>query len=92
MAIIRFGKRDPQKPDAGFGRAAQYLGLGTQLAAAVAGFGALGYWIDSRAGTSPLYTTILLFVGAFGGLYSFIKTVIRLGKETKEDEDRGDVS
>lgn len=96
MAFRLVGKKDKDRTkEAGsFGAVAQYLGLGTQLAAAVAGFGLLGYWIDSRAGTGTLYTTIFLFVGAFGGMYSFIKTVIRLGKETKEeqDEDRRGVS
>jgi len=89
MAAV-FGKRDSDEAAQGFRRAAQYLGLGSQLAGAVVGFGLLGYWIDVKAGTGSLWTTILLFAGAIGGMYSFLRSVIRLGKEQKKQSDTHD--
>jgi len=82
---IFFGGNKEEEEAGGFRKAAQYLSLGTQLAAAVVGFGLIGYWLDSTFGTGERYTTILLFLGAGGGLYSFIKTVIDLGKKEKDD-------
>ncbi len=61
------------------------LTLGTQLAAAVAGFGLAGYWIDRHFGTGSTWTTVMLFLGAIGGMYSFIRTVQRAGRERKND-------
>jgi F0F1-type ATP synthase assembly protein I len=86
---ILFGGKKDEEGAGSFRRAAEYLSLGGQLAAAVVGFGLIGYWLDSSFHTGELYTTILLFVGAIGGLYSFIKTVIALGKKDKEEDSAG---
>lgn len=61
----------PKKPSSSrdFGR---YAGLGLQFAVTLALFGALGYWLDSRFGSTPwlLVTGIL-----FGSVFAFIAIV-----------------
>ena len=57
-----------------------YLGLGFQLVAATVAFGALGYWLDGRFGTSPWMLVIGLVLGAAGGMISFIRTALKAGK------------
>jgi F0F1-type ATP synthase assembly protein I len=64
------------------------LSLGGQLAGAITGFGLVGYWIDGTYGTGSLWTTILLFLGAIGGMYSFIRTVMRAGRRQFKEHER----
>lgn len=65
--------------------AGPYLGLGTQLAITMVVMFFLGYWIDGKWETLPLFTIIFSFLGAFGGIYSFIKSVILLNEKKKKD-------
>lgn len=69
----------------GFRTGMQYAGMGMQLAAAVVGFGLIGYWLDSSFNTGERYTTIFLFLGAIGGLFNFIKTAMAIGKKPERD-------
>jgi len=55
---------------------APYLGLGGQLAMAMIGFGGLGYYLDTRFGTSPWLLLVGLLVGAAGGMIKLIRTAI----------------
>ena len=63
---------------------APYLGLGIQLAATIVICFFLGRWLDQVLNTAPWLMIIGAFVGAGGGLYSFLKTVIELGRKEKE--------
>lgn len=53
-----------------FGRSARamsdYLGIGLQIAASFAFFVFLGYWADSKLGTSPLLMLAGVLVGMVG--------------------------
>lgn len=54
-----------------------YLGLAlTVPAAAVVGF-AIGYELDRRAGTSPVFSILFLLLGFAAGLREVLKTVAR---------------
>jgi len=45
----------------------------------------LGKWLDQRLGTDPWLTLTGLAVGITGGLISFLRTVIALGKKSDEE-------
>lgn len=55
----------------------EYLGLGTQLAASVVIMVFIGVWLDKKFNTEPILTLVFSFVGVIGGLYNFIKAVIK---------------
>ena len=62
-----------------------YLTLGMQLAASLAAFAGIGWWIDSVNNSSPLWLGIMAGGGAVLSLTYFIMTTLRLSKleETK---------
>jgi ATP synthase protein I len=64
-----------------------YLGTGVQLAAIVVLMFFLGRWIDSQAGTDPVFTLIFAVFGIAAGLFNFIKTVLSLSK-TEDDKKK----
>lgn len=61
-----------------------YLTLGLQLALTVVVFFFLGRWLDGKFGTDPWLMLAGLALGVAGGLTSFLKKAVELGKE----EDR----
>ena len=62
-----------------FGRSARalsdYFGIGLQIAASFAFFVFLGYWADSRLGSSPLLLLVGVVVGMVGMGLVLMKTV-----------------
>ena len=89
------GRRPPteKSPSTGFAPLARtyqdvapYLGLGIQLAATIVVCFFIGRWLDQALNTAPWITIIGALIGAAGGLYGFLKTVIELGKKQKEKE------
>jgi F0F1-type ATP synthase assembly protein I len=52
-----------------------YFGLGLQIAASFAFFVFLGYWADSKLGTSPLFFLVGVLFGMVGMVLVLIKTV-----------------
>jgi F0F1-type ATP synthase assembly protein I len=54
-----------------------YLNLGMELFAAVAGFGIVGWYIDTKFGTAPVWMLVLLFLGAIGGMYNLIRAALK---------------
>jgi len=84
-AVVVAGKplreREDRKEGADWGRALReagpYLSIGTSLAATVlAGLG-LGYWVDGKLGTKPVFFLIGSGLGLFAALYQFFQTVNR---------------
>ncbi len=59
---------------------APFMGLGTELAASVAGMTLVGYFLDEHFGTSPWLLLSGAVVGLVGGFYNFFKTVQKLDK------------
>ncbi len=66
---------------------APYMGLGTELAASVAGMLLLGYFLDRQFNTSPWLLLIGAGAGFAGGFYNFIKQIQRLGKSDTKTRD-----
>jgi F0F1-type ATP synthase assembly protein I len=62
---------------------APYMTLGIQLAAAVVVFFLIGWWLDTRYGTSPTFRLIGLLIGSVGGMIKFLKSAIELGNKEK---------
>ena len=66
---------------------APYMGLGTELAASVAGMLLLGYFLDQHFNTSPWLLLVGAAVGLVGGFYNFFREVQRLGKSDTKTRD-----
>lgn len=62
---------------------------GFELAAAVGGFAALGWWIDRQRGSSPWGLLIGAGLGLVGGLYNLVKAALAAGRQAR-DEDRSE--
>lgn len=63
---------------------APYMGLGMQLAAAMVVFGALGWWLDERFGTTPWLLVVGIVLGATGGMIHLIRTAIGSSKRKSD--------
>ncbi|MCX6134667.1 MAG: AtpZ/AtpI family protein [Ignavibacteriales bacterium] len=78
------GPRKPEQPtDQTLREVAPYLTMGIQLAAAIVVFFLIGWWLDTRYETSPMFKLIGLGFGAIGGLIKFLKSAVELGKQEK---------
>ena len=68
-----------------FGRSARamsdYMGLGLQIAVSFVFFVLLGYWADSRLGTSPILLLAGVLVGMAGMVLLFMKVVRSANKK-----------
>ena len=60
-----------------------YLGLGLQLAVTVTVMVFIGIWLDNQFETKPILTVVFAFLGVFAGMYTFIKSVLKAGKDEK---------
>lgn len=67
--------------------AATYSHLGLTFAGAVALFFFIGYWLDGKWGTEPLFAIIGAFLGAVGGFINLIRVLNQLQK--REDGGQG---
>lgn len=65
---------------------ARFYGIGIELAAAVAGFTLLGYWIDRHFGTAPKGLLICVGLGLIGGMYNLIRSSLLASKEAAASE------
>ena len=60
---------------------ARLAGLGFELAAAVAGFVLVGYWIGNHYGKAELGIVIGAVLGLIGGMYNLIRATIAASGE-----------
>lgn len=82
------GERDQSSSSGGY----RFLGLGMELAAAVAGLTLVGVWVDRHFETSPWGVLVGAVVGVVGGLYNVVKAVIRqAGAGTSETTKKSSV-
>jgi ATP synthase protein I len=81
-------KKDPiLKISNSFKDVGPYLGLGTQLAATIILMFFLGWWLDTKFETTPIFIITFSFLGGFAGIYNFIKTVLELNEKKKDDKN-----
>lgn len=60
-------------------------GLGTELAASIAGGVLVGWWLDRELGTAPRGLVIAAGIGAIGGLYNLIRQALAAGRSGARD-------
>lgn len=66
----------------GYHKAAPYLAASTNLVVAVGVFTAIGIWADRKFGFQvPWLTLAGALIGMTGGMISFFRTVLRIGKK-----------
>jgi F0F1-type ATP synthase assembly protein I len=64
----------------------RYSGVGLELAGATAGLALVGYWIDTKFGTSPWGIIGGFFIGIVGGLYNMVKESLAAAREARLDD------
>ena len=64
----------------------RYSGVGLELAGATAGLALVGYWVDSKYGTSPWGILIGVAIGIVGGLYNLVRESLAAIREAKDDD------
>ncbi len=66
----------------------RYSGVGLELAGATAGLALVGYWIDTKYGTSPWGMLGGVAIGIVGGLYNLVKESLAAIREAKRDDEQ----
>ncbi len=74
------------KDNNGFRQAGPYLGLSWQMVITIIMGVVIGYYLDEKFGTKPVYLVIFSLLFVTIALVNFIRIVLRLGKEQEEKE------
>jgi F0F1-type ATP synthase assembly protein I len=77
------GQKDESSPGQAYRDAAPFLTIGIQLAAAVVFFFLIGWWLDTRLDTSPLFKLVGLLLGFVGGMIKFFRSAAEMSKKDK---------
>jgi F0F1-type ATP synthase assembly protein I len=80
------GAGGPRRPEDGSTTAAQFAGLGLQLAVCIVGGLYLGQWLDRRLGTDPWLMITGVFVGFGASFYSMYRKLT--AAQAREDAAR----
>ena len=62
--------------------AAPYLGIGSSLAFTLLACLGLGYWLDVKLGTKPVFFLVGGAFGLFAAGYNFYKTIMGMGRRS----------
>lgn len=68
----------------------RHSGVGIEFAAAVGGFGLLGWWIDRHYGTKPWGLLICVVLGLLGATYNLVRESMAAFRETAEEDSNRD--
>lgn len=60
-------------------------GAGFEIAAAVGGGAAFGWWIDRQRDSAPWGLLIGALLGLGGGLYNLVRAALRTGREAEAE-------
>lgn len=71
---------DKQKGEMSWREAVTTAGLALAIPGTIFIPALIGWWIDNKYGTSPLWLLILLFTGLLGAAYDVYKLLKRLGQ------------
>jgi F0F1-type ATP synthase assembly protein I len=63
-------------------------GIGVEVAAAVAGFALVGYWVDRHFASAPWGLVIGLVLGLVGGLYNLVRESLAAARSAAAADDR----
>lgn len=61
-------------------------GIGIEYAGAVAGFGLVGWWIDSAWDTSPWGVLVAVALGLIGATYNLVRQSLAAFKTTESEK------
>jgi len=64
-----------------FKKAGPYINISYVLIASIAMLGALGWWVDQRSGTAPLFFITGVLAGFFLGMYNLFQVLKKLEKK-----------
>jgi F0F1-type ATP synthase assembly protein I len=81
-------KEGPEEEEAMLVAMARLSGHGLTLAMAVGLFFLLGWWVDGRLGSRPLFAIVGALIGAAGGFYHILQHLLFFPRE-RERERRG---
>lgn len=62
-----------------------YMTLGLDFAITIGLFALLGYWLDGKYNTAPMWTLILSLFGIVVAFYKFFKVVLKKKKEPPKE-------
>ncbi|NLO20033.1 MAG: AtpZ/AtpI family protein [Ignavibacteria bacterium] len=65
---------------------APYMNLSWQMLITIGIFIFIGWYIDNRFGTKPIFILVFSFLGIALAFYNFFRTVNELGKRGKKDK------
>ncbi len=65
----------------------RYSGVGVELASAVAGFAAVGCWIDRSYDSPPWGVVVGAVLGMIGGMYNLIRTSLKAFKDQNQSSE-----
>jgi len=63
-------------------------GLGLEFAAAVAGFAAIGWWLDRKFDSHPAALLICVALGLTGGTYNLIRESLAAARRAEEERKK----
>lgn len=66
--------------------AGEHTGLGLTLALSTLFFLAIGWWLDSRLGTTPWLLLVGALIGAAAGFYFILSHTIQAGRRDERNE------
>jgi F0F1-type ATP synthase assembly protein I len=68
--------------------AGQFTGYGLSFALSTLLFLMLGWWLDGKVGTMPLFTILGAFLGAGAGFYSLYRHIVLEAPERDEEVEK----
>jgi F0F1-type ATP synthase assembly protein I len=80
-------QKDPGQPPL-WAAAGQYMGYGLTMALSTLLFLLVGWWLDGKVGTEPLFMILGAFVGAGGGFYSLYFHLVVEPRERDKDGEK----
>ena len=63
-----------------------YTDVGIRFAVTIIIFLFLGYWIDNRFGSKPVFIVLFVFLGASAGFYNLYRVLMTRLKKNNEKE------
>jgi F0F1-type ATP synthase assembly protein I len=73
----------------------RFAGLGAELAAGIAAFVLIGFWLDWKLGTGRTATLVAAVLGLIGGFYNFYRQALAMqrrldARKPRKSETRDD--